>query len=157
MISHFGGVLFGGMTDMLFQLFLFPTVSGAGLSSSVPLQVGSATLFGALLTFMIDRRAKIVYFIPGVLLNIIGVVFDTLTYGSLQKDNKAYYEKENKDAQVDLIESETPTPRYSVKKIVIVCLCGALVGIPFGPGMALAGQEPHALSPYVLLPLSIHM
>lgn len=138
---------FAGIADMLFQVFLFSSVSGSGLSSSVPLQVGSATLFGAFLTLLVDKRAKVGYFIPGVIINVIAVTLDTVTYGSLQKDNKAY-EKEHSE-NVELTQQEEPRQRFSMKRILFVGLVGALFNIPFGPGMALAGKEPNSLSPYV--------
>ena len=156
--------MFGGFTDMLFQLFLFSSVSGSGLSSSVPLQVGAATLFGAFLTLLIDKRANLYFFIPGVFISIIAVIMDTVTYGSLQKDNKEYKEKNKLIQDIDqekLVESTETEPqitqKFSMKKIAIVGLCGAAVGIPFGPSMALAGQEPHSLSPYVLLQFVIDL
>ena len=140
---------------MLFQLFLFSSVSGSGLSSSVPLQVGAATLFGAFLTLSIDKRARIEFFIPGVIINIFAVIMDTITYGSLQKDNKKYSE-ETQELKEEIVETEQPHSRFSMKKILVVGLCGAAVGIPFGPGMALAGQEPNALSPYVSILFLLH-
>lgn len=141
---------------MLFQIFLFSSVSGSGLSNSVPLQVGVTTLFGALSTYMVDKRAKIAFFIPGVLMNIFAVFMDAITYKYLQKDNKKHQEEEQQ-LTMDIVKTEEPAPRFSMKKIVIVALCGAAVGIPFGPGMALAGQEPHSLSPYVHLTLFLHL
>ena len=165
---------------MLFQIFLFSSVSGSGLSSSVPLQVGSSTLFGSFITLMIDRRAVVKYFIPGVFINLIAVILDAVAYKSLQKDNKKAEQpnqKESKtiepvikdelsntsssiqpteepskeDIQVELLPQPEKRSRYSMKKVILVGVAGAIVGTPFGPGMALAGQQPHALSPYVFL------
>ena len=158
---------------MLFQIFLFSSVSGSGLSSSVPLQVGSSTVFGSFITLMIDRRAVIKYFIPGVFINLIAVILDAIAYKSLQKDNKKAdqsksieqtiqdelsntfssiqqpQEQSKEDIHVELLSQPEKRSRYSMKKVVLVGIAGAIVGTPFGPGMALAGQQPYALSPYV--------
>ena len=40
-----------GFTDMLLQIFLLGAVSGAGISNTIPLQIGLATVFGAFLTY----------------------------------------------------------------------------------------------------------
>lgn len=180
-MSHIGGVALAGFTDMLFQIFLFSSVSGSGLSNSVPLQVGSSTLFGSFITLMIDRRAVVKYFVPGVFINLIAVILDAVAYKSLQKDNKAAEqaienktteqatqtqtsetsetpeqtevpqesETPSKEFQVELLPKLEKRSRYSMKKVVLVGIAGATVGTPFGPGMALAGQQPHELSPYV--------
>ena len=72
---------------MLFQVFLFSGIDGGGLSNTVPLQIGIGTLFGTFFTWLVDRRANLVFFIPGVILNLLAVVFDALTYHFLNKDN----------------------------------------------------------------------
>ena len=126
---------------------------------------------------MIDRRAVVKYFVPGVFINLIAVILDAVAYKSLQKDNKAAEqaiqnnsktteqtsetteqpdisketEEPSKELQVELLSQPEKPSRYSMKKVVLVGIAGAIVGTPFGPGMALAGQQPHSLSPYVRL------
>lgn len=46
-----GATFLAGFTDMLFQIFILGGVSGAGLSNSIPLQIGLATIFGSFFTF----------------------------------------------------------------------------------------------------------
>lgn len=46
-----GTTFLAGFTDMLFQIFILGGVSGAGLSNSIPLQIGLATIFGSFFTF----------------------------------------------------------------------------------------------------------
>lgn len=48
-----GATFLAGFTDMLFQIFILGGVSGAGLSNSIPLQIGLATIFGSFFTFVI--------------------------------------------------------------------------------------------------------
>ena len=129
---------------MVFQIFLFGGIDGGGLSNTVPLQIGAGTLFGAFLTCIVDKRANLVFFIPGVLLNVLAVVMDAVTYDSLNKDNKKFNEQ-------NLLEAGATEPKahFTTTKAVLICIIGAVVGIPFGPGTALAGKEPYALSPYV--------
>ncbi len=136
-----------GITDMLFQVFLFSGIDGGGLSNTVPLQIGIGTLFGTFFTWLVDRRANLVFFIPGVILNLLAVVFDALTYHFLNKDNA-------KKNEQNLLETGEPEkPRLSTTQTVLICATGALMGIPFGPGTAMAGREPYALSPYVFSPI----
>ena len=88
-----------------------------------------------------------VFFIPGVILNLLAVVFDALTYHFLNKDNA-------KKNEQNLLETGEPEkPRLSTTQTVLICATGALMGIPFGPGTAMAGREPYALSPYVFSPI----
>lgn len=69
---------------------------------------------------------------------------DAVTYDSLNKDNKKFNEQ-------NLLEAGATEPKahFTTTKAVLICIIGAIVGIPFGPGTALAGKEPYALSPYV--------
>ena len=181
-----GALILGGVTDSLFQIFAFANVDGAGLSCTIPLQVGAATLFGAFITFMIDRHAKIQFFVPGVFVNVAAVVMNAVTYYYLRKDTKPdaqpllqsaeagntqvvssqplLQSAEAGNTQVvssqptsecsvetNLIDSssEKSPERFSTLKLVLIAITGALVGIPFGPCVALGGQEPYAFNPYV--------
>ena len=129
---------------MLFQVFLFSGIDGGGLSNTVPLQIGIGTFFGTFFFFFVDRRANLIFFIPGVILNLLAVVFDALTYHFLNQDNK----KKNEESLIENGGVEEK-PRLSTTKTILICIAGAFVGVPFGPGTAMAGKEPYALSPYV--------
>lgn len=48
--KRMGATFVAGFTDMLFQIFILGGVSAAGLSNSIPLQIGLATVFGAFFT-----------------------------------------------------------------------------------------------------------
>ena len=48
--QRIGATFVAGFTDMLFQIFILGGVSAAGLSNSIPLQIGLATVFGAFFT-----------------------------------------------------------------------------------------------------------
>lgn len=149
MITHFGGAILAGVTDMIFQAFLFGNVDGSGLSSSVPLQVGTDTLFGAFLTFFIDRRAKLIYFILGVSVNLLAVFLNAYTYSLLHKDNQAL-EDASKDTE-SLLQPSDAHCKFSTRKVVIIALIGSISGVFFGPGTALGGKEPDAFNSYVVL------
>lgn len=74
------------LSDRLFQVFILSGVRAAGLSNSIPLQIGLATFIGSLITYLIERRAILVFFILGVCFNVIAVVFNSITYGYLRQD-----------------------------------------------------------------------
>ena len=86
LLQKIGSTFVAGFTDMLFQIFILNGVRAAGLSNSIPLQIGLATFIGSLLTYLIERRAILVFFILGVCFNIIAVVFNSITYGYLRQD-----------------------------------------------------------------------
>ena len=48
--KRIGATFVAGFTDMLFQIFILGGVSAAGLSNSIPLQIGLATVFGSFFT-----------------------------------------------------------------------------------------------------------
>ena len=52
MLTRFGATFVAGFTDMLFQIFILGGVSAAGLSNSIPLQIGIATISGSFLTWV---------------------------------------------------------------------------------------------------------
>ena len=86
LLQKIGSTFVAGFTDMLFQVFILSGVRAAGLSNSIPLQIGLATFIGSLITYLIERRAILVFFILGVCFNVIAVVFNSITYGYLRQD-----------------------------------------------------------------------
>lgn len=87
---RFGATFAGGFTDMLFCIFCMMSVKGSGLSNSYPLQIGLATVFGSILTsvqrtpitirYCIEKKGNLYYLIPGLLMNIVGVTLNSVTY-----------------------------------------------------------------------------
>lgn len=134
--------MLAGIPDMIFQIFLFANIDGSGLASTVPIQVGSDTVFGAILTLIIDRRAKLQFYIPGLIINCIAILLNAVTYRSLHNENVA----RDKEA---LVPQNDYHSKFSTTKMILIALAGALCGVPFGPGTALGGKEPNALNPYV--------
>lgn len=134
--------MLAGIPDMMFQIFLFANIDGSGLASTVPIQVGSDTVFGAILTLIIDRRAKLQFYIPGLIINCIAILLNAVTYRSLHNENVA----RDKEA---LVPQNDYHSKFSATKMILIALVGAICGVPFGPGTALGGKEPHALNPYV--------
>ena len=90
MLARFGATFVAGFTDMLFQIFILGGVSAAGLSNSIPLQIGLATISGSFLTwiwvsvlmnrYLIERKGNPFFFIPGLCLNLLAVAFNSITY-----------------------------------------------------------------------------
>lgn len=113
--KRIGASFVAGFTDMLFQIFILGGVSAAGLSNSIPLQIGLATIFGAFFTFtfivviilsyIVEKKGKLCYLIPGVCFNILAVVSNTITYHYLSQD-----QKKNADA-TNLLDSGEPEPK----------------------------------------------
>ena len=134
--------MLAGIPDMMFQIFLFANIDGSGLASTVPIQVGSDTVFGAILTLIIDRRAKLQFYIPGLVINCIAILLNAVTYRSLHNENVA----RDKEA---LVPHNDYHSKFSTTKMILIALVGALCSVPFGPGTALGGKEPNALNPYV--------
>ena len=93
--SVLGASFVAGFTDMLYQIFILGGVGAAGLSNTIPLFVGMSTFLGALITYFIERKANLWFFIPGVCFNLLSVFFNTITYRSLAKDQKASEDKNN--------------------------------------------------------------
>lgn len=85
-LSKIGVTFVAGFTDMLFQIFIVGGVGAAGLSNTVPLFIGLATILGSFITYFIERRANLWYFIPGVFFNVLSVLFNMITYRSLGRD-----------------------------------------------------------------------
>ena len=122
MLCRLGATFVAGFTDMLFQIFILGGVSAAGLSNSIPLQIGLATISGSFLTliqihdlmnrYLIERRGNPFFFIPGLFLNLLAVAFNSITYlllllvhcryGYLRKDQSNGVRDES------LLEENTP-------------------------------------------------
>lgn len=94
-MSKIGVTFVAGFTDMLFQIFILGGVCAAGLSNSVPLLMGMATIIGSFTTYFIERRANLWFFVPGVCFNALSVLFNMLTYRSLHQDQTACEDKES--------------------------------------------------------------
>ncbi|KAK8797580.1 hypothetical protein WA158_005926 [Blastocystis sp. Blastoise] len=107
--QRIGGPVLSGFTDMLFQIFMFIGIYCAGLSNSVPLQSGFTTIFGILLTYLVDHRGIVYIMIPGVLFNILAIFFDTRAYTELEKQNHvSLLPPLASSSSVSLVESSTP-------------------------------------------------
>ena len=94
-MSKIGVTFVAGFTDMLFQIFILGGVGAAGLSNSIPLLIGMATIIGSFTTYVIERRANLWFFVPGVCFNALSVLFNIVTYQSLGRDQRASEDKES--------------------------------------------------------------
>ena len=112
-------------------------------------------------SYIVEKKGKLCYLIPGVCFNILAVASNTVTYHFLSKDQKAGETASN------LLESGEVPAKVSTKigvwKLVGICLVGgiflhllsaALLAMFWGPSTAIAGQSPFPLNPYVCLILS---
>ncbi|OAO12487.1 sugar transport family protein [Blastocystis sp. ATCC 50177/Nand II] len=155
-----GATFVAGFTDMLLQIFLLGAVSGAGISNTIPLQIGLATVFGAFLTYIVERRAKLQFLIPGVCFNFLAVIVNTATYSSLSKDQKGESEAllkqdcENPQDGESQADPSTVSTKLSTWELVLICIIGALMATFWGPMTAVAGKDPYSLNPYSIATLT---
>lgn len=141
-----GATFVAGFTDMLLQIFLLGAVSGAGISNTIPLQIGLATVFGAFLTYppfyslicryIVERRAKLQFLIPGVCFNFLAVIVNTATYSSLSKDQKGESEAllkqdcENPQDGESQADPSTVSTKLSTWELVLICIIGGRLPSP---------------------------
>lgn len=183
--KRIGATFVAGFTDMLFQIFILGGVSAAGLSNSIPLQIGLATIFGAFFTYyeliltiinryIVEKKGILKYLIPGVCFNILAVISNTITYHYLSidqkknSDDKSLLESGEEQTKVDVNfnhyhlgfnkDWHLVSCSYLYYRRYLYSLFShiALLAMFWGPSTAIAGQEPFSLNSYVILFNSLH-
>jgi glucose uptake protein len=125
--SHIVFALLGGMVFNVANLLLVAAIDIAGLAVAFPIGIGLALVVGVLLNYFISPQGNPVLLFGGVLLVVLAIVVDALSYRRRETTKK--------------------TP--SARGIEISLACGVLMGV-FYPLVAKAITGEHSLGPYTV-------
>lgn len=138
------------------NLLLTTGIARAGLSVAFPLCIGTALVFGTLLTYWVDQRGQLLLLFPGVLTAFLGVIANAQAYGWLQSQREEERLLTSRDDERSSVEEEAAETSASQESAapgsvggnIAICLVGGVLMSLWAPLSAKAAENPGGLSPY---------